>query len=197
MSRVYLASSWRNSEQPAAVHALRQAGHKVYDFRNPPGGIEGGFRWSEIDPAWPRWTAAQYRENLQTPLAQRGFNSDFDGMKWADVGVLLLPCGRSAHLELGWMAGAGKRTVVWTHDGEEPELMALLATTICVSLEEVLDFLEAPDAVLFRLKCVSCGHKQERLIPANAEEPRCERCQGPVVVQRVQRKPPKRVERRA
>lgn len=136
--KIYLASSWRNPEQPCAVEILRNAGHEVYDFRNPPGGIENGFRWSEIDPDWDNWTAERYREGLKHPLAKQGFNSDFDGMKWANVGVLLLPCGRSAHLELGWMAGAGKRTIVLTKDGQEPELMALLATEICVSMEEVI-----------------------------------------------------------
>lgn len=140
--KIYLASSWRNPDQPAAVASLREAGHEVYDFRNPPGGIENGFRWSELDPDWESWSAAAYREKLKAPLAQQGFNSDFDGMKWADVGVLLLPCGRSAHLELGWMAGAGKRTIVWTRDGQEPELMALLASDICVSLEEVVSALK-------------------------------------------------------
>lgn len=145
MSRIYLASSWRNPLQPTSVELLRMAGHEVYDFRNPPGGIQNGFRWSEIDPQWTGWNARAYRDKLQHPLAQQGFNSDFDGMKWADVGVLLLPCGRSAHLELGWMAGAGKKTVIWTMDGQEPELMALLATKICVSLEEVLEFLQEED----------------------------------------------------
>ena len=87
----------------------------------------------------------QYRMALASPIAEAGFNSDFDGMKWADVGVLLLPCGRSAHLELGWMAGAGKRTIIWTHDGAEPELMALLASQICVSVEEVLEALQHAD----------------------------------------------------
>ncbi len=139
--KIYLASSWRNRDQPAAVAALRHAGHDVYDFRNPPGGIPHGFRWSELDPNWESWSAAAYREKLHSPLAQTGFNSDFAGMKWADVGVLLLPCGRSAHLELGWMAGAGKRTIIWTQDGQEPELMALLATEICVSIEEVISAL--------------------------------------------------------
>ena len=141
MSKIYLASSWRNQEQPGAVALLRNAGHEVYDFRNPPGGIPDGFRWSELDGNWETWSAREYREKLSHPLAQRGFNSDFDGMKWADVGVLLLPCGRSAHLELGWMAGAGKRTIIWTRDGQEPELMALLADRICVSAEEVVSVL--------------------------------------------------------
>jgi hypothetical protein len=140
--KIYLASSWRNKEQPGVVTALREAGHDVYDFRNPPHGIPNGFRWSEIDPNWEAWRAADYREKLQTPLAQQGFASDFNGMKWAEFGVLLLPCGRSAHLELGWMAGVGKRTIIWTHDGQEPELMALLADAICITFAEVLTELE-------------------------------------------------------
>lgn len=36
------------------------------------------------------------------------------------------------------MAGAGKRTLILTQDGEEPELMALLADQICISVDEVL-----------------------------------------------------------
>jgi hypothetical protein len=141
--KIYLASSWRNANQPFAVEILRSHGHEVYDFRNPPGGITNGFRWSELDPNWEGWTSYQYREHLKHPLAQRGFNSDFDGMKWADVGILFLPCGRSAHLEIGWMAGAGKRTIVWTRNGEEPELMALLCGQICINEREVLAALEA------------------------------------------------------
>ena len=140
--KIYLASSWRNPFQPEAVDMLRLAGHEVYDFRNPPGGIKNGFRWSKIDPNWQNWTSREYLTALEHPLALKGFNSDFEGMKWADIGILLLPCGRSAHLELGWMAGAGKRTIIWTRDGEEPELMALLASQICISLEEVLEALQ-------------------------------------------------------
>jgi hypothetical protein len=145
--RIYLASSWRNVEQPSAVERLRACGHDVYDFRKPPGGIPDGFRWSELDPDWENWNAVTYRAGLQQPLAQKGFYSDFDGMRWADVGVLLLPAGRSAHLELGWMAGAGKRTIIWTRDGEEPELMALLADQICTSFEEVAAALEVSVAL--------------------------------------------------
>jgi hypothetical protein len=140
--KIYLATSWRNPDQPAAVRALREAGHEVYDFRNPPGAGAKGFQWSDLDPDWQSWSAAQYRKSLGLVYARQGFNNDFDGMKWADVGVLLLPCGRSAHLELGWMAGAGKRTIIWTRDGQEPELMALLATEICISLDEVLASLQ-------------------------------------------------------
>lgn len=142
MARIYVASSWRNPDQPAVVNRLRERGHAVYDFRNPPNGVPG-FAWSEIDPEWQQWTAEEYRHHLTTsPIAARGYVSDLRGMEWADTCLLLLPCGRSAHLEAGWFAGRGKRCIVLTRDGEEPELMALLATDICVCMGEVLRVLD-------------------------------------------------------
>ena len=150
MARIYVASSWRNPEQPAVVEALRGEGHEVYDFRNPASGVPG-FGWSEIDPEWQNWSADQYRHHLSThPIAARGYVSDMRGMEWADTCLLLLPCGRSAHLEAGWFCGRGKRCIILTRDGEEPELMALMASDICVSLGEVLERL-GPQ--LMRVEC--------------------------------------------
>ena len=141
MARIYVASSWRNDEQPSVVSTLRGHGHKVYDFRNPFH-ADAGFAWSDIDPNWTAWTAQEYRRLLLgSPIAARGFMNDLRAMQWADTCVLVLPCGRSAHLEAGWFCGQGKRTIILTRDGEEPELMALLATDICISLEEVLEAL--------------------------------------------------------
>jgi hypothetical protein len=143
MARIYAASSWRNPYQPEIVAGLRMAGHQVYDFRNPPNGVPG-FAWSAIDPDWQGWSAKRYRELLTTsPIAAAGFVNDLRGMQWADTCLLILPSGRSAHLEAGWFCGQGKRCIVLTRDGEEPELMALLATDICVSFAEVLEALEA------------------------------------------------------
>jgi hypothetical protein len=139
VARIYVASSWRNDYQPEVIQRLRKAGHECYDFRNPPNGA--GFGWEEIDANWQNWTADQYLAALRTHRAEEGFAADMGAMQWADTCVLVLPCGRSAHLELGWMCGAGKRTVILTRDGEEPELMAKMATRICVSIEDVLRFL--------------------------------------------------------
>ena len=141
MSRLYVASSWRNKYQPDIVTTLRDHGHSVYDFRDPFNGVPG-FEWSEIDPNWHQWTAKQYRDLVTTnPIAACGFVSDLRGMQWADTCVLVLPCGRSAHLEAGWFCGQGKRCIILTRDGEEPELMALLATDICITIDEVLEAL--------------------------------------------------------
>lgn len=142
MARIYAASSWRNPHQPAVVQRLRDEGHKVYDFRNPFNG-RPGFSWSEIDPGWKDWTAEEYRFQItHSAIAAAGYVSDLRAMEWADTCVLILPCGRSAHLEAGWFTGRGKRCLILTRDGEEPELMALLATDICISVDEVIERLK-------------------------------------------------------
>ena len=130
--KIYVASSWRNARQPRVVKEIRELGHEVYDFRNPSDG-DCGFHWSHIDPNWESWSPYEYIKALSHPLAQGGFNSDFDAMKWADTFVLVQPCGRSAHLELGWAVGAGKVTIMLldADNRVEPELMAKMCDYLC------------------------------------------------------------------
>lgn len=138
MARIYVASSWRNQYYPEVVQRLREAGHEVYDFRNPPHG-GAGFHWTDIDPNAPAWTYAQYAEGLHHPLAERQFQADIDALTWADTCVLVLPCGRSAHTEAGWMAGAGKRVLAYLPEMVEPELMYKLFDGVAGSLEELVE----------------------------------------------------------
>ena len=136
MRKVYVASSWRNEGQPLIVRMLRNEGHEVYDFRNPAEG-NNGFAWRSIDPDWKDWSPEQFRGNLSHPVAEEGYRFDYDAMKWADTFLLVMPCGRSAHLELGWAIGAGKHSIILLSDGE-PELMYKLADSICVTVDEAL-----------------------------------------------------------
>ncbi|MHB8182632.1 MAG: hypothetical protein ACYDDN_02615 [Candidatus Desulforudaceae bacterium] len=134
--RIYVASSWRNGKQPQIVQALRNDGHNVYDFRHPEPG-NNGFHWSEIDPNWKQWTPAQFREGLKHPIAEAGFRLDMQALAECDACVLVMPCGRSAHLEAGYAIGAGKPTVILLADGE-PELMYKMADYLCTSIAEVI-----------------------------------------------------------
>lgn len=134
--KIYVASSWRNQKQPEVVKALREAGHEVYDFRNPEPGNHG-FQWSEIDPNWQQWSPEQFREALHHSVAEKGFILDFDALRDCDAAVLVMPCGRSAHLELGFAVGAGKPTAILLSDAE-PELMYKMTWARCVNLEELL-----------------------------------------------------------
>ena len=138
MARIYAASSWRNSYQPGIVKLLTNTGHQVYDFRNPPG--KAGFKWSDIEKGWEQWDLKRYRHLLTTtPEAAHGFIADYRAMQWADTCVLILPCGRSAHLEAGYFNGASKRLIIYIPEPIEPDLMYLMANKIVLSEDELLE----------------------------------------------------------
>ncbi len=123
--RIYVASSWRNRDQPSLVNNLRRAGHEVYDFRD-----HSGYEWSDIGPKWQSWDTRQYREALTHPLAEERYLLDWRAMEWSEATVLLLPCGKSAHLELGYAVGVGKPAFIVLDDHTEPELMYKMATLV-------------------------------------------------------------------
>ncbi len=138
MAKIYVASSWRNKYFPAVVEALRAKGHEVYDFRNPPHG-GNGFRWTDINEKALEWSFDEYSEGLHHPKAERQFKADLEALEWADTCVLVLPSGRSAHTEAGWMAGAGRRVFVYIPEMQEPELMYKLFDGVAGSMEDLLE----------------------------------------------------------
>ena len=141
MAKIYVASSWRNQYYSDVVNRLREAGHEVYDFRNPPQGT-GGFHWFDVDPNYMDWNVDQYREGMKSPRAQQQFFNDIQALEWADTCVLILPCGRSAQTEAGWLAGKGKKTIVYITEMQEAELMYMLFDLVTDSLDEVISFLK-------------------------------------------------------
>jgi hypothetical protein len=152
---VYVASSWRNPRQPLVCAALYAAGVDHYDFRNPPDGA--GFGWREVKtPGGPPSCAEtvlakgsdweqvdEYLRMVDHPRAIEGFTADFGAMQKADTFALVLPCGKSAHLELGWAVGAGKRTAILLEDPVEPELMYRMVDYLAPTMDDLLGWLGA------------------------------------------------------
>lgn len=138
--RIYVASSWANRHQQEVVAALRRAGHEAYDFRHPdfrhPDGP--GFSWADIDDGWEDWSCKEYVFGLFHPIAGDGFVRDFNAMLRAEAFVLVTPCGRSAHLELGWATGRGVRSYILLLERQEPELMYRLADRVVLSVDDLL-----------------------------------------------------------
>lgn len=155
--KIYVASSWRNTYQSAVVNELRNAGHEVYDFRHPY--AERGFQWSDVDKNWQNWNFTQYHKGLKHDEAESGFKRDFDAMKWADVCVLVLPCGRSAHMEAGWMKGAGKTTFIYIPEMQEPELMYKLSDEIYDDLGLIIERLKIAGSQIYFGTAGCTGHQ--------------------------------------
>ncbi len=131
---IYVASSWRNEERhQAVVRELRDWGADVYDFREPAHGAHG-FGWRELNSHWQEWTPAEFIKALEHPIARDGFRIDMNALKAADIVVLVMPCGRSAHLELGFAVGAEKPTAILITEGE-PELMYSMVDCITTEVQ--------------------------------------------------------------
>lgn len=136
MANIYVASSWSNPIQPYIVKLLRIAGHEVYDFR------EHSFRWMDLDYRWKDWSNQQYLDALHDPIADKGFGEDWIGMHKADTCIMLLPCGRSSHLEAGYFVGAKKRLFILLEQGKVmPELMYKMATLVTDNFNSVMELL--------------------------------------------------------
>ena len=125
--KIYVASSRRNLRQPRIVQLLRKRGHQVYDFRHPSENNEGFAGWEAICPDYKTWTPRQFLKALQHPFAAQHFAVNMAALDAADAVILVLPCGRSAHLELGYAVGKGKPTAILLDQQNEPELMYKMA----------------------------------------------------------------------
>ncbi|KKN07261.1 hypothetical protein LCGC14_1069010 [marine sediment metagenome] len=153
--KIYVASSWRNTLQPGVVGALRDDGHEVYDFRNPAPG-DSGFQWSDVDPEWEKWDAEGFVAALSHPIPEAAFSKDMAALDDADVVVLVLPCGASAHLELGYAVGQGKTTAILLTESGRSELMYKMVDEICVDLQDLRDWLLDNPPVLWTCRVCGC-----------------------------------------
>lgn len=138
---IYLASSWRNQYQPAVLALIRAWGFDVYDFRNP---AEGNHGFAACDyPSWQSGTTAGFNQALTLPEPKQALDLDMDALRSASCVVMLLPCGKSAHIEAGYAIGAGVPLIVYSPANErfEPELMYGGAGLVTDSLTELACFL--------------------------------------------------------
>ena len=122
--KIYLASSWQNKEYEQVLNTLRLEGYETYDFKHPENKELSSFDWEKLDKEYNRWTCSDFKKALNLPETIKAFRKDFQAMQEADFCVLLLPCGRSAHSEAGWMKGNGKKVFILDlSENPKPELM--------------------------------------------------------------------------
>ena len=122
--KIYLASSWQNKEYEQVLNALRLEGYETYDFKHPENKELSSFDWEKLDKKCNGWSCSDFKKALNHPETIKAFQKDFQAMQEADFCVLLLPCGRSAHSEAGWMKGNGKKVFILDlSENPKPELM--------------------------------------------------------------------------
>jgi hypothetical protein len=135
--RVYVASSTRGAaHHRAIVSALRDASCGVYDWTESV----GRFPWAEVGVTGP-CDAEALISALAHPTTRRAFRLDANAVAYCDALVLVLPAGRSAHLEAGFVAGQGRPVVVYVppNEPQEADLMLGWAAAIVGDVGAVVE----------------------------------------------------------
>lgn len=138
---IYCIGSLRNANVPDHANRLREAGFEVFDDWYGAG--------HEADDMWQRYEdkrGRNYRDALAGHAAQHVFNFDRTHIERCDAVLLVLPAGKSGHLEFGFARGRDKFGVIML-DGEPErfDVMYNFASYIALNVEEAIAaFKESP-----------------------------------------------------
>lgn len=139
MSKIYLIGSLRNPRVPEIAAKLRDAGHVVFDdwFAAGP----------EADDWWQKYEIARghnFKEGLAGYAAHHVYNFDKHHLDTNDIAVLILPAGKSGHLELGYMIGTGKPGYILFDDimPDRWDVMYLFASKVFFKINDLIEELK-------------------------------------------------------
>jgi len=134
---IYLIGSLRNSGIPLIANQLRKLGYDVFDDWFAPG--------PKADDWWQHYETTRgrtYEEALDGYAAKHIFEFDFSHLLWANIAILVMPAGKSGHLELGWLLGRGvPGYILFDRVPERWDVMYQLANGVFFTFEGLRDTL--------------------------------------------------------
>lgn len=131
---IYLIASLRNKRVPLIGNDLRKLGLDVFDDWWGVGPEADDF-WQ----AYEKTRGRSYKDAIAGRANINTFNFDHSNMDRTDMGVLIMPAGKSAHLELGYMIGQGKKGfVLFEEEPERWDAMYRFATEVFFDYDEFL-----------------------------------------------------------
>jgi hypothetical protein len=134
---IYLIGSMRNPEVPILANKLRLKGFDIFDDWYSPG--------KNADDEWQAYEKQRgrtYKQALQGEHAKDVFDFDHRNLDLSDAAVLLLPAGKSAHLELGYIRGCRKPGFIYIpYEPDRFDVMYKFASDVVVNYEQLLEAL--------------------------------------------------------
>jgi hypothetical protein len=132
--RLYIIGSLRNTLVPEVAIRLRMAGHEAFDDWYGSG--------PRADDHWRDYERLRgqrgYKEALAAPAAQALYQLDKKHIDRSDAAILVMPAGKSGHLEFGYAIGRGlKGYVLFDKEPERWDVMYNFATAVCFGFEEL------------------------------------------------------------
>lgn len=134
----FVASRWRNRDEVLKlVHALRNMGKSVYCFLDAPQSVH---RIKE-DPeeSMKKFEARDWRKDS---YIREVFEKDMEAEKSSKNFILLLPAGKSAHMEVGAAYGMNKHTIL-IGEQEKAESLYLIFDEVYPTIKAFTSSLES------------------------------------------------------
>lgn len=136
--RVYLIGSLRNAEVQILAMKLRALDVEIFDDWHAAG--------PEADDYWMHYEKARgrsYKEALSGAAAKNVFEFDKRNLLASDAVILVMPAGKSGHLELGFCCGRGIKTAVFFNETPERyDVMYQFADYIAETEQEIIQWVK-------------------------------------------------------
>lgn len=141
---IYMIGSLKNEKIPHIAKEIRALSKlfEVFDDWFSPG--------PEADDFWRNFEKVRgstYKQALRNFAAKHIFEFDKHHIDRATIGILVMPAGKSGHMELGYLIGKGVKCFVYFE--EEPERWDVMyqfvyenGGNLCFSKEELLEELK-------------------------------------------------------
>ena len=137
---IYLIGSLRLPSVRQFAQELRQHSFDVFDDWHAAG--------PEADDIWQKYEqdrGRSYLEAIQGAHAKCVFEFDERNINRSSVGILMLPAGKSGHMELGYMLGQRKRGyVLFDKEPERWDIMYQFATGLFLDKDKLIAELKQP-----------------------------------------------------
>lgn len=148
--KIYISASWRNRVLVRCLaENLRSHGHEVFDFTDPS--------CRKTYEAPPEMFPEQfdpclhnYRDYLDREEWRAAVDENRQAIAWADLIILLLPCGIDATADWALGIGLGKRSIIVGHPskGGKSEVH-LWADAILDSIDDIVPWLESNSELFY------------------------------------------------
>jgi hypothetical protein len=132
---VYVIGALKNPEIPKVAKLFREEGFEVYDEWFCPG-PDADTYWQ----AYCRNRGLSYSEALDGWHAKQVFEIDKFHLDRCSAAVLVLPAGKSGHMEIGYACGTGKRTFILLD--KEPDRYDLMYRFVEKATSDVTEIIE-------------------------------------------------------
>jgi len=149
---IYIIGSLRNPEVVQFANELELQGFEAFaDWQSPGPDADDFLR------DYSKARGRDYKQTLQSHAARHIFEFDLHHIKRCDAAIMLMPAGKSGHLELGYVRGLGKPGyILFDKEPERVDVMYQFATDIFFKKEELFAELKNERNVIRAKKVCAC-----------------------------------------